>query len=318
MSGIVWNNQSLFEKINHLLTRLTRREALFGALFGVGLVGLADVLTGHELSIAFFYLGPVALAAWYVSRTAGIGVAFLACLIWYLADMESGSEYTHPAIPVWNALVRFGFFLSNALLLASLKMHLAAEQQLARTDPMTGTVNRRAFSEKLEYSLALSRRTTSALTLAYIDLDDFKRVNDTLGHAEGDRVLCTVAQALRHSSRGTDVVARLGGDEFALLLPATDLSGAQAVLGDIKQQLDGLSRDGSLSVTCSIGAVTFLHLPPSASEAVRTADTLMYEVKRQGKNAIAFGVYDASTGKAERSGIEATQRSDRTCKVANG
>jgi diguanylate cyclase (GGDEF)-like protein len=292
----------MFGEIDRLLTGLTGREVLFIAMFSVGLLGLADYVTGHEFSVAFFYLGPVALAAWYASRSAGIGIALLACLIWYLADIESGYPKSHPAIPIWNALVRFGFFLSNALLLAALRNHLAAEQQLARTDAMTGVLNNRAFSEQLEYSLALARRNGSPLSLAYIDLDDFKQINDALGHAEGDRVLCAVAQALQDSSRRTDVVARLGGDEFALLLPETDLSGARLVIGEIKQQLDGLSRADNLSIACSIGAVAFPEPPSSASEAVKAADKLMYEVKRQGKNAIALGLYDPLTGVAEQVG----------------
>lgn len=301
----------MFKLIDRLFTRLTGREVLFCALFGVGLVGLADITVGYEMSVAFFYLGPVSLAAWYSSRNAGIATALLACLIWYLADIESDFPYSHAAVPVWNALVRFGFFLSNALLLASLRKHLTVEQQLARTDALTGVFNRRAFSEQLDYSLALAVRSSSPLTLAYIDLDAFKQVNDSLGHAEGDRVLNNVAQALLRSSRRTDTVARLGGDEFALLLPQTDLQGANTVLGDLKRHLDSLSQDGSLRVTCSIGSVTFPDAPPSSAEAIRMADQLMYEVKRQGKNAIAFGIHHQASGKVEQVAAERQDGSQR-------
>lgn len=287
----------MFGRIDRQLNRLTKREVLFIAIFGVGVVGLLDYLTGHELSFAFFYLGPVALAAWYSSRNASIWVSLAACLIWYLADIESQPQHSHPAIPVWNALVRLGFFLSNALLLTSLRKHLAAERHLARTDPMTGTLNRRAFTEQLEYSLALAERNASPLALAYVDLDDFKKVNDTQGHAEGDRALRAVARTLRNSSRRTDIVARLGGDEFAILLPETDLSGARNVMQEIKQQLDNLASTGGPGITCSVGAVVFPERAPAAAEAVKASDGLMYEVKRQGKNAILFGVYDAGLGR---------------------
>lgn len=288
----------MIAKIDRLLSPFSATQILLLASAGLLIVGFTDFFTGHGLSFAFFYLGPVALAAWYAGRNAGITFAVLACLAWYLADIQSEYPRGHPAVPIWNALVRLGFFLSNALLLASLRRHLSTEKQLARTDPMTGVMNSRAFAEQLEASLRPDRRNIRGLTLAYVDLDNFKRINDTLGHTEGDRVLREVAQALRSGSRRTDVVARLGGDEFVLLLPQTDLPGAAKVIGAVREQLNNLSRAGDLNVTCSVGAVFFEHQPASASAAVQAADHLMYQVKRQGKNAIAFGVYDPLTGEA--------------------
>lgn len=286
----------MFEKLDHCLSLLKQSAIIVIALIGVSLLGIVDYLSGRELAIGIFYLGPVALAAWYAGRAASISIATVACIAWYIADTGPGMPYSHAAIPVWNALVRFGFFLSNALLLSLLRKHFFAEKELARTDAVTGVMNRRAFSEQLDYSLALGQRHPHSLTLAYVDLDDFKKINDTLGHNEGDRVLRTVAQALRNSSRRTDIVARMGGDEFVVLLPQTDASGAQAILGEIKRQLDSLCLSGELSITCSIGAVVFpLHLP-SAGDAVKAADQLMYQVKQQGKNAIAFGIFDPKSG----------------------
>lgn len=290
----------MFVKIDSLLHRLNRKLIFGISIVMMALIGLADYLSWEGLSFALFYLGPVALAAWYVGRRAGVFTSLLACLVWYLVDVQSSAGGEPLAIPIWNALVRFGFFLSNALLLASLHRYLVSEKKLARTDPMTGVMNSRAFSEQLNSSLKFNRRSARGLTLAYVDLDDFKRINDTLGHTEGDRVLRGVAQALRKSSRKTDVVARLGGDEFALLLPQTDLKGAATVMNGIKEHLQNLTLTGNINVSCSIGAVVFEDHPPSASAAVKAADHLMYQVKRQGKNAVAFGVYDPQTGEALR------------------
>lgn len=288
----------MFVTLDRQIGKLDKGHILILAVLGILAVSLVDYLTGHGLSFAFFYLGPVALAAWYAGRSAGIAVSVVACLAWYLAEINSEFALQHPAIPVWNALVRFGFFLTNALLLASLHRHLIDEKRLARTDAMTGVLNSRAFSEQLDASLCNHRRATQGLTLAYVDLDDFKNINDTLGHTEGDRVLRDVAQTLHDNCRKTDVVARLGGDEFALLLPHTDLQGAAKLMGDIKTQLDHLSYGAEARVSCSIGAVVFERTPASASAAVRAADHLMYQVKRQGKNAVAFGVFDPETGEA--------------------
>ena len=98
-------------------------------------------------------------------------------------------------------------------LLSTLRASLLEQERLARTDARTGVYGRRAFEERLEYELVRARRRQSPLTLAYLDLDNFKLVNDTFGHAEGDRVLQTTALALSKAIRQTDTAARLGGDE---------------------------------------------------------------------------------------------------------
>ncbi|QCF25214.1 GGDEF domain-containing protein [Hydrocarboniclastica marina] len=294
----------MLAKLDRIFTRLTDREVFLLAVLGVLILGVIDAAGSSEVSIAVFYIGPVAMAAWYSSRRKGIVIALLACLIWYLADIISGAPRSHPAIPVWNALVRLGFFLTNALLISKVRSFLTAEQQLARTDPLTATLNLRAFREQLQYSLALARRHKGHLTLAYIDLDDFKKINDQLGHDEGDRILAAVAAALRNTSRASDTVARLGGDEFALLMPGTDLEGARKVLRPLKRALLEINRSDNQRVTCSVGAVTFLHVPASAEIAVRAADQLMYAIKRQSKDDIAVALFDPRTATATQIGTE--------------
>lgn len=99
----------------------------------------------------------------------------------------------------------------GATLLRILREHLANEKRLARHDSLTGLLNWRAFQERLEYSLALSARDRQPPTLAYLDLDDFKKINDTYGHTQGDGELVAIAMILRETIRATDTVARLGG-----------------------------------------------------------------------------------------------------------
>ncbi len=275
--------------INTILASWSRAQVFALAVSGVLLLGLIDYLTGYELAISLLYLGPVDVAAWYVGRRAGLGVAVLSAIVWLAADLGAGHPYSHLAIPFWNTLVRFGFFLSNVFLLTELREYLASERRLARTDVLTGVFNSRAFTEQLEHTLGLARRNGSMLTLVYIDLDDFKRINDKHGHSEGDRLLRVVGQTLMRGTRRTDRVARLGGDEFALLLPDTDAGGAREVIGKIRPLLRETLDSAGFPVTCSIGAVTFLRPPSSADEAVKAADHLMYQVKSQGKDAVAFG-----------------------------
>ena len=276
--------------LDRLLARLTRVQALALAVCGVVFVGICDYLMGYEVSMSLFYLGPVAVAAWYAGRWPGVSIAVLSCISWYIADLTAGNHYSHPAIPVWNSLVRFGFFLISGLLLTALRNTLFNERHLAQTDGLTGLYGRRAFEDKLGHDLAMAQRRNSAVTLAYVDLDDFKTVNDTHGHAEGDRVLRVTGRVLNKLIRRVDTAARLGGDEFALVFPDTDPHGAQQAVSNLTRELREAFAAIRLDVTCSVGVVTFLNPTVSVASAIAAADSLMYEVKRQGKGAVAYSV----------------------------
>jgi diguanylate cyclase (GGDEF)-like protein len=276
--------------LDQRLDRLPRARILALAVCGVLIVGGIDFLTGYEVSMSPFYLAPVAVAAWYAGRWTGFAIAALSCMSWYIADAAAGSQYSHPAIPVWNALVRFGFFLITGFLMSALRESLRVQQYLAQRDGLTGLYGRRAFEERLQHDLALAQRHRSARTLAYVDLDDFRAVNDTHGHAGGDRVLRMIGRVLKVSVRETDTAARVGGDEFALVLPDTDSRGAQQAMSKLTRELHEAIGAGNLGVTCSIGVVTFLDSATSPEHAIAAADDLMYQVKHKGKGAVAFSV----------------------------
>lgn len=280
---------------DHRVERLTRPGILVLAVCGVLIVGVVDFLTGYQVSMSLFYLGPVALATWYVGRGSGIGIAVLSCITWYITELASGTQYFHPAILIWNALVRFGFFLITSMLLTALRNTLLGQQQLARTDVLTELYSRRAFDDRLRHDLALAQRRKSALTLAYVDLDNFKALNDTLGHTEGDRVLRAIGQVLNDSVRKVDTAARIGGDEFALVLPDTDSDSAQQVVTKLRDELQKTLAASGWSITCSIGVITLLEPVMSPEDAVEAADKLMYEVKRTRKGAVSFCVVGQAT-----------------------
>lgn len=251
-------------------------------------VGLVDYLTGYEISFSLFYLVPVAIATWYVGRAGGMAVAVLSCVSWYAADRIAAHPYSHPAIPVWNALVRLGFFAITSLLISTYKGSLAAQRLLARTDPLTGLASRRAFEDILEHDLAMGRRRGTVVSVVYLDLDDFKALNDAHGHAEGDRALCTVGQVLKSSLRETDTVVRMGGDEFAALLPDTDAQGAVKVVTQLVGEMRKAIAENGWRIDCSVGAVTFLKPPESTAAALAAADLAMYDAKRSEKGSVVF------------------------------
>ncbi len=276
--------------VDLLLARFSRWQILAIASCGVAIVGVFDYATGYEVSLSVFYLVPVAVASWYAGRHAAVGMAVLACIGWFAADVGAGHPYASLSVPVWNALIRLGFFLVNGLLVAALRESLAHQRLLAQSDALTGVFSRRVFEERLSHDLDLALRNKSPLTLAYIDLDDFKVVNDTRGHAAGDEALRATGLALKRATRRVDTVARLGGDEFAVVLPDTDRRGAEQVVAKLRQDLREALGPVAPQLTCSIGVMTFDNAVPAMEEAVRAVDKLMYQAKREGKNKIAFGV----------------------------
>jgi diguanylate cyclase (GGDEF)-like protein/PAS domain S-box-containing protein len=168
-----------------------------------------------------------------------------------------------------------------------LRAALENEKNLSRIDFVTQIPNRRAFSEILQLEIKRSRRYRRPMTLAYVDLDNFKQVNDRFGHETGDDLLRLTAQTLRANIRATDTIARLGGDEFALLLPETDHQPACAVIAKLRGILLQTIEARHSAVTISVGLVTFAAPSDSIEEVIKIADDLMYSAKNQGKNCVA-------------------------------
>src|SRR5829696_4277192 len=166
----------------------------------------------------------------------------------------------------------------------------AFEEQLTHQafhDPVTGLANRALFAERVRHAIARSRREQNRIAVVFLDLDDFKTINDSLGHAAGDQVLAEVAKRLATSVRASDTAARFGGDEFALLLE--DIDGVDEAADTAERVLECLAvpmRVGhkELSLRCSIGiSVVSEDAPGGAEELIRDADAAMYRAKRDGK-----------------------------------
>lgn len=246
-------------------------------------VALADYVTGLEIGFSIFYFLPLALVGWKGGPRFAAPLCVVAALGWLAADLAAGDEYESFLIPVWNTVTRLATFLLVTTLLGSLRDVARHEEDLARTDAMTGLLNRRGFHEIAERELAASHELRQPLSVAYIDLDDFKGINDRLGHSMADTVLILVADALDSQTRSTDAAARLGGDEFALLLPATGTSGVTEMMESLVDRVRTAVHDVPVHVSFSGGAVTFLVPPRTIDELIKRSDALMYEAKRAAK-----------------------------------
>ena len=178
--------------------------------------------------------------------------------------------------------------------------NLQREAMLGRTDALTGVMGRRAFLEGAAVVLRLAARTGEPSALGFIDLDDLKKINDSLGHAAGDRVLEQVGATLAASTRAADVVGRLGGDEFAVLLPNTGRASAKVLFDRLHRRLQDVMRQHGWPVGFSMGVAVFTDAPPNEDDALKVADSLMYRAKRGGKNRVLYAVRPARKPRAAR------------------
>ncbi len=255
-----------------------------GAILLALLLGAIDMALGPALSISFFYLLPIAIGAWYGGVEAGYFVAFLTLAIWTGAGFLSGVDLTSMRVLAWEMGLRLATFLAFASLTIRLRNALDTHREMAHSDSLTGLANSRAFFEHLSTEIDRAGRYGRIFTLAYFDLDHFKEVNDSMGHAEGDKVLTTIARTMRDSMRTTDIPARLGGDEFGVLLPETPFAQAEWALDKLRSEILRAMQAHGWPVTVSMGAVTFESPARSPDDAIRMADRLMYKVKAEGRD----------------------------------
>lgn len=280
--------QRLLSAAHTFLSRMDINWVTGISLSIVGLLGWLDYITGFELSFSFFYLFPIMLTAWYGSQTGAYIVTTASITVWLVSNYLAGQAYTVEAIRYFNAAVRLAVFLLITRLIGELKRVNIRDAALARTDPLTGIFNSREFLRQAEIEIERSARIGYPLSIAYIDLDNFKLVNDRYGHETGDEHLRQITKSISSIIRQTDVFARLGGDEFVLLLPNVDHVNVRYVMEKIQRTLVGELNHLKSPVTFSAGVVTYYALPSTVNEILSLSDALMYKAKSLGKNHVNY------------------------------
>jgi len=249
-------------------------------------LGAIDYSVGPDLSFTVFYLLPIAATSWYGKGRSGAFVCALAAAIAGGADFLTHAEPLPSWVAAWNTGVRFTSFLVVAALVTWLRDAKETQRAVSHSDPLTGLANTRAFLDRLREEIARALRYGRVFTLVYFDLDRFKEVNDTLGHAEGDEVLTRIGAIMKETLRSSDLPARLGGDEFGIILAETPYAQGERALEHLREAVLEAMRSEGWPVTLSMGAVTFESPVATADDAVRIADGLMYAVKAAGGDGV--------------------------------
>ena len=274
----------------------TGRSRWIAAAFSLGQLALiagVDYFSGYEVQIAVVYLIPIFYATTRVGRTAGMSLAVLSSVAGIGSDLLAGEQYSSWVVLAVEFALRLALFLVFVEVIAALRHALEREKESARTDPLTGVSNRRHFIELTGAALAFARRYRRPMTIAYLDLDNFKQINDRFGHQRGDDVLREVSRTVRGRLRATDVVGRLGGDEFAVCLPETGAEAAALVLEKLRADCNAALPQECRDVTVSMGMVTFAYPPATVDELLERTDTMLYAAKREGKNRLVHEVVSA-------------------------
>ena len=266
------------------INRIQGTGAFAVSVLLVIVLGLVDYYSGHEISFSIFYLIPISLTVYSAGFKYGVAVALISAITWFNADIFSGAEYSNYFIPCWNAVMRLGYFLIHSLLLSRILNAYEEMKKLSFKDSLTGVPNWRCFEDFSKREMAKAKRGNKGLTICYIDIDNFKVINDALGHEKGNGVIKTVAGLINKNLRLSDMVARVGGDEFVILIPESDYGNANEILLRVIDEVREKGGNGGMPVSISMGAVTYKAIHSSVENMVKEADELMYKVKKEGKD----------------------------------
>ena len=264
------------------------------SIIAIFLLGTARTTTDAEWTFASFAILPVLVIAWIDGKRGGTLVALLATAMWVVSDIVSERQFSSPWILWGNAATRLMTYSLVAFLAAQVRLQFEREFERATQDALTGLKNRRAFLEVGVGEVERSKRYPHPLAVIFLDLDDFKQLNDTMGHDVGDAALKATAQALLRTLRSSDQVARLGGDEFAVLLPEIGYDAAVEAGRKISIAVNTALEEFP-PVSGSIGVAWFREADRLFPDMLKAADELMYEVKESGKSNIRFKPFTATS-----------------------
>lgn len=263
--------------------RISRSLVLLAAFTLTVAIGIAERFVHPGLSWFVFYLVPLLPAAWFGGFGAGIGVTVLSAAAWTVNVWLAPGLHPAAGTFLWDVQTRIILFVLVSWTLGALGENLRLKRFFAHTDGLTGIGTRLRFFDTAETELSRARRYKHPFTIVLFDIDGLKAVNQTSGHAGGDKLLCALAAVLGTNTRKSDFAARLGNDDFAVWLPETRFLPADRWIARIRQRLSGTAVLDTPAVSVTVAAVTFQALPATVDEVLGLADGVMAEAKSAGR-----------------------------------
>jgi diguanylate cyclase (GGDEF)-like protein len=263
---------------------VSQRSVLVTGLISMLAVFILDLLTPAEIRLHVLYVFPLAAIALHAERK---GTVFLALTLSVVLQLTVFIHEATPFLPfVTDATVALATSVLTIVLARALRENHYANLTLATRDALTGLHNRRSFDSIIAMEIERQKRYGGVFSLAVLDLDNFKEINDTQGHHVGDRVLQPLADVLRENTRHSDSITRLGGDEFTIMMPNAGEMECSTLCHQLSGKIAARMAEAGFAITASIGHTTFAQAPDSSSDVLIRADKAMYAAKEKGKNCV--------------------------------
>jgi diguanylate cyclase (GGDEF)-like protein len=273
-----------------IFSSLDKRVVFVFALLLEAAIFWHDYVASPLISFELYYFAPIAITAWYVGRIPAYVLAALSSLTrahLYATMFAKDGQWLYAYDFLLDSLL---FFLVAYLILQFTRLVSKLTNE-SHTDHLTGVNNRRHFFEAGAAEVSRSFRYKYPLTLVYIDIDNFKRINDSHGHSRGDQLLADLAKAMREGLRASDVLGRIGGDEFAIVLPHTNLPQAELFVQRMREELEAVVAPFNPRVTLSVGVVVYsADKSLTLDDLISKADKSMYSIKHATKDAASFAM----------------------------
>ena len=305
MIGLI--TQTILDKLSLFGQRVFMQAVAAALLLTTTGLSLLDLKAGNDLSVylvgifllaSAFRLGKPYNAA-LINASALVMIIVLSWLDYQVNIQIFLAIVIYAVISVWVAFTLENQRIENLLLRTELSKRNQELEQLSSRDSLTGAYNRRAFFEHITVLAEQCKRYGSDLSLAIIDIDKFKRVNDSLGHAAGDRVLKNISAKLIQATRSADITARYGGEEFIVAMSNTHLKSAMTVAERLRKEIEYLRvPEVNWTITISIGVAMYRPRIEELEETLIRADQAMYRAKAKGGNAVSAARLEPDQGDA--------------------
>ncbi|MGE5535486.1 MAG: diguanylate cyclase [Acidobacteriota bacterium] len=324
--GMMWNGVRLFHRRRILPLAIVAGPVFWLLICSLSATDSAEVRIASGTIIVAAYTYFIAFELWrerrksLYSRTAAVIVPILHAVI-FLSPMAIQALLSHRESQGWIdafALETIVYAVGAAFIVMLMvkDYHVHVQRHAAATDSLTGLLNRRALLEGASSLCAYQRKRNAPLAMLMFDLDHFKSINDTFGHATGDEVLRLFASTLQSSMRADDIIGRLGGEEFAAVIPA-DLAAASRVAERIRRAFEitgAVVADNPIGATVSVGAAVSSDSDEDVEALLRRADAALYSAKRAGRNRL-HTANDDDSAKDEASRLIAAARAGNAVRL---